>query len=301
LKKYFIQDFNMKVFLIILLIFMVLRQSTVVHPGDSPIRFPEISGMYPVEPAELYTAETLFEYINGAAESYLLYYFQELSVQIYENEQRQSVTIEIYRHLNQVQSFGIYSQERPLQSNFLNIGTQAYQEPGMLNFLKGSYYIKINAYDFGEEDQKILREVAEQLVNVLEGGDQFPRELRWFPQEGKIENSERFISQNFLGYTFFKKVFTADYRSSDEQFTLFLLDGNSQNECREILESYLQSEWIAYEEPEKDLYMVNDKYQGSLGIVQIGHYLLGIKNIESTHLRSKFLRIFDQQIRKSSD
>lgn len=284
-----------KVF-ILYLGFFIINSAPAIYSGESGILFPEIAGMHRAGPSEIYDPENLYEYINGAAESYLIYEFRELAVQIYENEQKQSVIVEIYRHENPVQSFGIYSQERPQVSNFLQIGAQAYYEKGLLNFLKGDYYIKIRSYDFMNDDRAVLTRFAEETDKLLPGDDKLPRSLSWFPEEGKIENSERFISQSFLGYIFFTNVFTADYRASSNDFKLFLLEAQNEEACKGMLQLYLQSKGISYEELGEDLYSVNDPYQGTIGILRKNKYLLGSLNLEAVELRSNYLRSFWEKI-----
>lgn len=277
-------------------IFSIIHQGLCVDTGDAGVLFPNISDMHKVGQPEIYGSENLYEYINGAAESYLVYEFQELAVQFYENDQKQSVTVEIYRHQNPVHSFGIYSQERPLQSNFLNIGSQGYYEKGILNFLKGNFYVKISAFDFAEVDQAILMRFAKQTAQQLKGDDRMPQPLSWFPMEGKIENSERFISQNFLGYSFLKTAFTADYEVSKNRFTLFILGTSKSDECKSILESYLGAVNNCQEEIEEGIYIIDDPYQGTIEILWKNRYLLGTHNLESAELRKSYLRLFEEKI-----
>ena len=120
------------------------------------ISFPEMGGWDQPEKPQLYSPETLYEYIDGAADLYLSYEFQELSVADYRGAQKAAVTVEVYRHSTPTQAFGIYSQERLASAKLLDIGAEGYQEPTVLNFVTGSYYVKINGYETGAEDERIL-------------------------------------------------------------------------------------------------------------------------------------------------
>jgi hypothetical protein len=254
--------------------------------------------MHQIGPLEKFAPDNLYEYINGAAESYLIYEFRDLAVQIYENEQKQSVTVEVYRHQNPVQTFGIYSQERPQQSHYLNIGSQAYYEKGMLNFFKGNYYVKIRAYDFMNKDRSVLKQFASEIEKLLEGDRKLPLPLTWFPREGKIDNSERYISQNYLGYSFLTNVFTTDYETLNQNFTLFLLEANNSKECQRIMESFLHSTNGHYEDLREGYYTINDPYHGTIGILWKQRYLLGTINLESIDSRSNYLKFFAEEIQK---
>jgi hypothetical protein len=88
--------------------------------------FPEMAGWKQSGEIQTFLPKTLFEYINGGADLYLTYDFQELKVAEYSNEKKASVTIEVYRHRTPTHAFGIYSQERLPDANFVDIGTQGY-------------------------------------------------------------------------------------------------------------------------------------------------------------------------------
>jgi hypothetical protein len=287
----------MKRLIILYISFLIIFSALVLYSGEFAISLPEIAGMKLIEPAETYKPDNLFEYINGAAESYLIYEFRELTVQIYENDKEQSVIVEIYRHQNPVQSFGIYSQERPQQSNFLNIGAQAYYEKGMLNFLKGDFYVKIRSYDLNNEDRDVLTRFAKESDKLLTGDAKLPRTISWFPESGKIVNSEKYISRNFLGYPELKNVFTTDYQTSNQKFTAFLLEASNSEESARILDSYLSSDGISYSQDSENSYSIDDPYQGLIGIVRKDKYLIGTVNLESSDLILEFIRIFENQVR----
>jgi hypothetical protein len=103
--------------------------------GD--FKFPEITGWRQSGEIQTFSPKTLFEYINGDANLYLMYDFQELKVAEYLNEKKASVTVDVYRHKTPTHAFGIYSQERLPNANFIDVGAQGYIEKNVLNFLTG--------------------------------------------------------------------------------------------------------------------------------------------------------------------
>ena len=153
------------------------------------ITFPEMSGWDQPEKPQLYSPETLYECIDGAADLYLSYEFQELSVAEYANVQKASVTVEIYRHATPTQAFGIYSQERLADAKLLDIGAEGYQEPTVLNFVTGAYYVKINGYETGAEDERTLLAFGRKMEEVL--GGKPPSPISSPPFRGKDSSSIR--------------------------------------------------------------------------------------------------------------
>lgn len=139
--------------------------------GDKPDNknlFPEISGFEKSGEIVSYKPETLFEYINGAAELYLSYNFTGLKAQIYEDKQGNTITAEIYNQEKVNNSFGIYSQERPYECEFLPIGTQANYMEGYLNFYQDKYYVKIVGYNLGDKDKEYITSIAQKISKRLE-------------------------------------------------------------------------------------------------------------------------------------
>ena len=203
-------------------------------------KFPEVSGWRQSGEPQTFTPQTLYEYINGAADLYLMYDFQELKVAEYQNDKKASITVEVYRHQTPTHAFGIYSQERLPSANFIEIGTQGYIENNVFNFLTGPYYVKVSRYNTGAEDQVVLLAFAKTISENLGEKGTLPSVLTTFPAEGKIKNSEKFIAQNFLGYSFFYSAFTADYELSDKKFKLFIIEGTDKNECKTMIQKYLQ-------------------------------------------------------------
>lgn len=191
-------------------------------------------------PAE-YNPETLYEYINGAADVFLSYDFKQLFSLSYEynKDPKLSFTVDVYLHSTNHNAFGIYSQEKPKQGTFLPIGIQGYYEKGILNFLKGSYYVKISGYDLGEQDQTILTTFAEKLAQQLEGATDFPVTLACFPQENKVSGSESYIAQSFLGHAFLGSAFVVDYDINGEKVQLFIIQTDAPDGAANMLKQYI--------------------------------------------------------------
>jgi len=221
--------------------------------GEDPAGLvPALPGWQPKDKPLVYRAHNLYEYIDGAAESYLSYDFSALAVQNYLNAAGKTLTVEIYRHATARDAFGIYSSEKPLAGNFLPLGGEGYQEEGVLNFYAGCHYVKISAYELDSGEQAALPRVAEAVLAMMgpQGKGEPPAELALFPAAGKIANSERFILKNFLGHTFLRAAFRADYEKAGARFQLFLIRGRDPAEARGMLQKWLD---LAAQKPAPDL------------------------------------------------
>ena len=252
--------------------------------------FPKVEGWQQEEKPQVFSPETLYEYINGAADLYLSYEFQELEVGEYKGEKKAAVTVEVYRHKDPTQAFGIYSQERLAQAKFLDIGAQGYQEPMVLNFVAGPYYVKINGYETGPDDEKILLTFARKVEGSLGEKSSLPTRLSSFPSEGKMVNSEKFIFKNFLGYSFFHSGYTADYELSGKKFKIFVMEGKDPADCRSMMEKYLNQVGEPDKRAVEGPFRLKDPYHGAVDLVWKGKYIWGILNLEDPDLRAKYLK-----------
>jgi hypothetical protein len=255
------------------------------QPSSSSLQalLPQVAGWGLAEPPQHYFPDTLFEYINGAAESYLSYDFKELLVAQYKKaDSPASVTLEIYDLGSAKNAFGIYSAERYPESQFLSIGTQGYQEEGTLNFFIGAKYIKLLCFDCGEEAGQKLGLFAREVEKQVKEKGSLPEPLKYFPREGLVANSEKFILHNFLGFSFLHDGYLASYKNKGLEFELFLVEAEGHTEAEDMLEQYLAGLTKGGQVPEKiDLiFHVRDRYADNIYITRVQNYILGVMRIK---------------------
>jgi hypothetical protein len=285
-----------RLFLPLLVLSFALGSALLLRPlalEGKTVDFPEMSGWKQDGKTQVFSPKTLYEYINGAADLYLAYEFQDLQVAEYKGEKKAGVTVEVYRHKDPTQAFGIYSQERLANAKFLDIGAQGYHEPNVLNFLTGPYYVKINGFNTGEDDEKVLMPFAKKVEAILGEKTTLPRILSSFPGEGKKKNSEKFISKNFLGYSYFHSGYTADYEVSGKKFKIFVIEGKDREDCRAMMERYLKQTGNEGGKPAEGTYRLKDNYHGEVDLFWKGEYIWGIVDLKDSDLRSKYLRVIE--------
>jgi len=200
------------------------------------------------------------------------------------------VTVEVYRHRSPNDAFGIYSQERFPTVTFLNIGAQGYSESEVLNFVQGRYYLKISGSKTGADEKAIMQAFARRLSAQLPGPASLPAVLAAFPTEGKTTNSEKFIARDFLGYSFLHSGFTADYEISGKRFQLFVIDGQSLDDCRAMLERYLKESGRAATGIVEGRHRLKDRYHGEMELLWKGKRIWGAMSLDDAALRAKYLQ-----------
>ena len=262
--------------------------------------FPEMTGWRLSGEIQTYKPDTLFEYIDGGADLYLAYDFEELRVAEYSNERKASVIIEIYHHQTPVNAFGIYSQERLPDGDFLDIAAQGYIETNVLNFLAGPYYVKMNSFKTGPDDREILLAFAKKISANLGESGTLPSILSFFPKEGKRQNSETYIRKNFLSYSFLHSAFTVDYELSGKKFKLFIIEGLGRDDCRVMIQKYLQQTGNPVKDAVEGRYMLSDPYNGKVDLHWKGKNIWGILNQSDASLRSKYLDLLEEGLKRKA-
>jgi hypothetical protein len=166
-----------------------------------------------------------------------------------------------------------------------------------LNFVYGSYYVKINSFNTGAEDREVLQAIAKKMAeNLGEKGD-LPSLLSAFPPEGKKVNSEKYITRHFLGYTFFNSAYTADDKLAGKTFKLFLIEAADKNECKSIIQNYFRQIKNPEREVTEGRYMVSDPHHGVIDLFWKGAYIWGAVDLADVDLRSKVLKSFEGNIK----
>ncbi|MFO7888835.1 MAG: DUF6599 family protein [bacterium] len=258
-----------KLFIIILAtipLFLVLA-------GD----FPSIKGWEKAGEVKTYYADNLWEYINGAAENFLSYGFVELN---YCDMQKGDliVTVNIYDMGNALNAFGIYTSEKGTDQETLDIGVESILSlPYQCLQLKGQYYIKIDAFE-----GKLTKEKTEALLTAvseaLPGSNEVPGELAMLPSENKIEGSENFIRENFLGLEILKNSVFAEYKEGKNKYKVFkvILDKGAEKKYFDTL----KDKWDSKKYKNMDILYRQVPYSGYVGVSFIDNTITGIAGIE---------------------
>jgi hypothetical protein len=227
------------------------------------INLPELQGLRKITNYPVYTADNLWDFINGAADLYLSYGFENVHVAEYAKG-KNIIKLEIYKHKDEVQTFGIYSSERSPSFRFINIGAQGYKADGTLNFFKGKYYIKIRTYSKSEKIIQALETLAQNVADILTGSSEMPAALKEFPETGKKTNEESYIKESVLGHEFLTGAFKAQYISGNSEFSIFLFKKNSFDETSKTVAQYLKSVGLEIDNPSGGKYVFKDGYNGDI-------------------------------------
>lgn len=258
--------------------------------------FPDLEGWEMQDDVVVYTPETLWDIINGAADLFYAYDFREMywGEYVYSGDKSIYIVMEIYRQGCPVNAFGVYTQERPTEPELIDIGVQGYTSEGILHFFAGDGYVKIRSHNTTDETKKAMEKIAGHAAELLDPDPEFPGIVYSLPEEGRIEYSEGYINTNFLGHTFLSGAFVSSYEVDGNSFDLFVIENDSSEECKEVLADYYDFSGQDAELTE-GVHRIEDRWNGEVGIVWKGNRLYGYYNLEDDNLKEKYLELFSRK------
>jgi len=249
---------------------------------------PVIPGWAQAAAPVAYTPSNLWDFIDGAAESYLAYGFVDLVVGEYLRPDSLAVRAELYRHAGAANAFGIYASERAPDYGIVRAGAEGYEEPGVLNFLKGEYYVKLSADAVKPGAAEALRTVAAGIDAQLPGDGGMPAGVRRLPEAGKQPRTDGYVAENYLGYPFLRSSFTARYGSGGG-FQLFVMEYREEGDAADALQKYLAA--APGKGIGRDVYRVADRDNGTVAIMRRGALLMGTVGAPDANTERRYLEL----------
>ena len=179
-------------YLVILLIILLISCSSdgllSYLPQNGEIEFWGRSGE-----SLLFDSSNLYDLINGAADVYLEYGFENVINQEYIKNDTLSIIVSIYKMINSESALGIFSFNRRPEFNHINIGDIGYETEYNISFYKGSFYVTVESFFLNNEIINARREFAENIENKIKEKGETPDILKILPEEHGTANSEKYI------------------------------------------------------------------------------------------------------------
>ncbi len=163
--------------------FLMARDGNLPRPAP-----PDTIGAWKLSSPEpqAITAESIFEYMNGAGELYLAYAFRGLDVWRY-GHQDTTITVEAYEMDSPEDAFGVLSQD--LGGENVGIGQESVYVGGLLRFWQGRWFFRILAETETPESRAAVLELGRALAAQIPAEGRRPKLLERLPREGLTSES----------------------------------------------------------------------------------------------------------------
>ncbi len=212
----------------------------------------EISGWKAQEEVEIYDRETIFDYIDGAGEIYLMYGFREVMVLRLSKSDQPTILVEVFDMGSSEDAFGIFSHAH--EGEELGIGQGSEYRGGVLCFWKTNYFVCVySERETPQTKQAVFSLAGEIARRVRLVGDE-PALLGYLPEQGLQDKSIRFFHKHTsLNYHYFlssenvlqlgrhTRAVLAKYRPGQSIFLCVLYQdgGQAQSALDSFLSAYL--------------------------------------------------------------
>ncbi len=188
-----------------------------------------------------FSAGNLWEFIDGAADGYLTYGFQEVASADFTQEGTGTqLVIDIYQMQDPLHAFGKYSEERNPDYQFLKVGNEGYLGGTSLNFWSGPFYVKITAFEEKDTIKQEMSKLAAAVAAKVTSPASEPVEVSWFPKAGQLPYSIIYIPKDVLAQSYFVNGFQARYKVGDKEYKMLLISLENPSAAQEALQLYRQ-------------------------------------------------------------
>lgn len=232
------------------------------------------------DPPTFYNPESLYQYIDGGADIYLLYDFKNVLHQDFKGGAA-DVTVDIYDMGKSEDAFGIYAAERSPTYKFVSIGAEGYRDKGVLNLLQDHYYVKLSGS--GANADGLLDQFARLLSARIGGTRTLPALLEKLPRENRIPHSEQYVRKDPLGHAFLAPAYLVAYAQGNQQSKLVVSVAQNAQEARsraEQLAKHFKESGECASAPElgEGGIRARNNYEGRLIARIQGRYLIALLN-----------------------
>ena len=266
----------------------ILIISVIVGSLTAADDFPTIPGWKASSEIRYYTAENLWEYINGAADQFIDYDMQDLKVREFKTDSL-AISIDIYDMRDPLSAFGIYALESRTIEPKLSIGAEAaITPPSLALMVKDRYYIKVYAFE-GELTQKAGERVLHAIADVLTGDNGLPKILTLLPVEHQIEGSIGFTRKSYQGLAELNNCIFADYQMDKKNIFQYFVLIPAQGETVEQTIEKISQKWQKMVMNSSTVLFRKIPYQGFIGLIISNETIFGVSGVQEKDELLKYL------------
>ena len=163
------------------------------------ISLPSQAGDWKWDAKEMkYDSKAIFSYMDGAAELYLAYGFENLTVHRFEKPGQPPIVVELYEMASSEDAYGVFSFEH--QDEDAGIGQGSEFGGGLLRFWKGKCFVSVYAEGEGADVESAILEIGRTAANSIPATGPEPKLVGLLPGKnlGLVDKSIRYLKSHVL-------------------------------------------------------------------------------------------------------
>jgi hypothetical protein len=253
-----------------------------------------------------YLPDTLYNYINGAADLFISYGFVALTGGEYRrgSDERENVTVDVYDMGSTLNAFGVFQSKRDPEVRSLTIGAGAFGTEKYVFFYKGRFYVEIQAYVLSSTTSDVVMKMAQQVDQSIGEDSAPPSELRYLPDDNRVAGSEMYITGGILGHGFLDRGLLCDYTIGGETvkaFVVFFSSGALAVKALDHYKSYLErsgEKWQVINGLGENGFASQEPYHKQILVAQQGAFVAGVADLSQSSKGEELLKRILRTIQK---
>jgi len=232
---------------------------------------------------ERFNRDNLFERINGEAELYMPYGFQQLEYGRYASikDPQSAIEADIYTMGSLRDAFGMYANYRRKDDPDASVGAEGSLSASQLFFYQDRYLVRLQATGSGNPPPAVFQACARAIAKNLPAESGRPGELAAFDVPGLVPKSQRYIAASLLGYDFFPTGFMADVTIKGQEVQIFLVPSESRGAARAAFEAYRSAlaaggKVTPAGQPNRTALSAVDPMYGAVAVELTGRFVIGV-------------------------
>ena len=211
---------------------------------------PEKIRAWTVDPEDqIFDANTIFSYIDGAGEVYRAYNMRRCLSRRYSLPKGPAIVLDIFDMGTSADAFGVFTHDQDGEE--MNLGQGALYRPGWLSFWKDRFFVSIYMEEESTEAELAVRELGKTVASLIKKEGPKPRILSELPRKGLRPKSVRYLHHHIvLNYHFYVSdenilnlgprtdAILAEYEQDGERARLLLVKYPDRREAMEALAQF---------------------------------------------------------------
>ena len=208
----------------------------------------EIYGWKALDEVETYDRQTIFDYIDGAGEIYLMYDFRQVMVFRLVKASEPTILVEVFDMGSPEDAFGIFSHAHEGEEQGIGQGSE--YRGGVLCFWKAKFFVCITSERETPDAKKAVVDLAQKIAEKISVSGPLPNLLDYLPEDDLLDKSVRYFhkhtslnyhyfvaSENILRLGEHTEAVLARYEPGRSY--LLLIRYQNEEEAKEALDSFL--------------------------------------------------------------
>ena len=196
----------------------------------------EVNGWHSEYEPRVAKGDDLFLLINGGADIYLEYGFENAIFHSYKLQNGGSINLEIYQMQSPASAYGIYTFKSSNSGSPVDVGQDGWMEEYYLNFWKGNMLVTLIGLDTEKETLDGVVQLAKSIDEKIKISGKYPGIKNLLPKAGLRPNGITYLKGNlalFNQYLFDSRNifgFNEGVRGDYDRYDLYILAYNNSEE-----------------------------------------------------------------------